>query len=154
MRLRFGDGDLRQHATATGQETAQWRKSPATDLKTLQAKAVGAQQDVETLLFETQRHTDLALEAADCPALGQRLLKGVELSADAIDQFAGAAEIDRALAAFFSVAEAIVGAEGFAVATAPTGGDVALAGEEARAQGEQSQRGVVELVSKLLDFQF
>ena len=50
----------------------------------------------------------------------------------------GAAEIDGAQSAAFTVAEAVVGAEGFCAAAAVGGGDVALAREDVGPGGNQS----------------
>lgn len=80
-------------------------------------------------LFDPQRRKHLPLETLDRAALDQRLLKNFEPAANAADQLALAAEIDRMLPAVLTIAEAIVGAERFAVAVAPTGGDAALAHE-------------------------
>jgi hypothetical protein len=106
------------------------------------------------LSVEAEGAAALAFETAEGAVLNQGPLEFSKLLADELDQIARAAEIDGMLAAVFAISEAIVRAEGLAVATAPTGGDVALAGEELGPQGEKAESRVVELVSGGLDFHF
>ena len=105
-------------------------------------------------LLDMECRTDLMLKTANRPAFDQGALKGFELSADALDQFARTAEIDGMLPAVEAVAQPIVRAEPSAIAVSPTGGDVALPGEEFRSLGKQTQGWVIELVSRHRDFQF
>jgi hypothetical protein len=78
----------------------------------------------------------LAVNLFKGAGLAHGRLEGVKGLADAVDQRAGAAKIDRAEASSVSVAEAIVGAEGFAIAAAPGGVDGSLPGEELGAGGQ------------------
>jgi hypothetical protein len=105
-------------------------------------------------LFETQRRADLVFEAADGAALDARSLEEFELAADLLDPFARPAEIDRMLAAVFAVGEAIVRTELLAVATAPGGGYVTLAGKQLGARGQEAEGRMSELVSRRRDFHF
>jgi hypothetical protein len=145
---------LEGDAAATGEEATQGGETPAADLETFQTETVGTEHGVEVELFEAERIADLAFQAADRAGLEERTLEGFELAADAVDQNARAAEIDGVLTATVAIGEAVVRAEGFAVAAAITGGDVALSDEYVGTEGQQAERGVIELVSRSRDFHF
>jgi hypothetical protein len=106
------------------------------------------------LFVETERAADLAFKTADGTAFDRRSLQHVKLLANSLDQVARPAEIDGMLLAVFAVAKAIVGPEGSAVTTAPSGGDMAVTGEKLGPQCKQAEGGVIELVSRGLDFHF
>ena len=120
-------------------ERAERAGAPSADFKTLQSKAEAAQLGVNVPAIEPERVADLAANLKQGAALAQRRLESVQGVADAVDQGAGAAEVEGARGAAVAIAEAIVGAERFAVAAAPSGIDASLLGEELGPSGQEDR---------------
>jgi hypothetical protein len=117
-------------------ERAQGAGAPSADLEPLQSKAETVQLGVDVATIESEGVADLTAKLKKGAALAQRRLERVQRLANTIDQRACAAEVEGAGGSAVAIAEAIVGAERFAVAAAPSGIDASLLDEELGAGGQ------------------
>lgn len=114
----------------------------AAEFEAFEVKAPLAEDLVESGFFEAEGGADLFLEADEGAVAAEGLLELGEGGADAIDQLAGTAEVDRQLAAVAAVDEAEVWPEFSAGVGSPGGNDGALAGKDVRGGFDEGQGGV------------
>jgi hypothetical protein len=140
-----GVGKMGEHAERAG--------APAADLKPLQPQAETAELGVDHSAVEPKRVVDLAANLEHDTALAQRFLQRMQGLADAVDQWAAAAEVEAVRAAAVAIAEAIVRAVGSAAAATPSGVDAAVQGEELGPGRQEDEHGMRQLVHEGLFFQ-